>query len=379
MSQVGPARPKRAGRSLDVERFERVVAPGATTLLRLTGRLSSHATVAGLMLVVDDGRTAHRAAPLPGPRALVADGRVEAAFAVAAAVLDGRPAFALELADGELLDLPVPAQRALRAPALAPADRRVRELEAEVSGLRERAAEADLLLCELDRLREGITHLHGEARQTASTREELEAALRRIAELEAREAEARVAGEEAFERARGEQDELRARLTEALDRHGRLEGDLAQALGLREAVEAELAAARDAADSERAEAAELARRADEARERADAAEHEAAAQREARTAADEQAAAELLATAEQAEALRARAEAADERVADLEAAAAELDRRARELAASLEAARRSGEDSTGLSERLVEAEELHAALLGERAALGERVAELEDA
>src|SRR4051795_9892232 len=87
MSQSGPARPKRAGRSLDVERFERVVAPGATTLLRLTGRLSSHAIVAddALTLVVDDGRAAHRVAPLPGPRALVADGRLEAAFAVGAA------------------------------------------------------------------------------------------------------------------------------------------------------------------------------------------------------------------------------------------------------------------------------------------------------
>src|SRR3954464_13512865 len=109
MSQVGPARPKRAGRSLDVERFERVVAPGATTLLCLLGRLSSHATVAGLSLVVDDGRCARRVAPLPGPRGLAADGRVEAAFAVSAAVLDGRVLFALELEGGELLDLPAPA------------------------------------------------------------------------------------------------------------------------------------------------------------------------------------------------------------------------------------------------------------------------------
>src|SRR3954469_19917700 len=115
MSQVGPARLKRAGRSLDVERFERVVAPGATTLLRLTGRLSSHAIVGvdGLTLVVDDGRCAHRVKPPPGPRALVADGRVEAAFAVAAPVLDGRCAFALELPDGGLADLPAPAERAL--------------------------------------------------------------------------------------------------------------------------------------------------------------------------------------------------------------------------------------------------------------------------
>src|SRR3954471_4263190 len=241
MSQVGSARQKRAGRSLDVERFERVVAPGATTLLRLTGRLSSHAIVAddALTLVVDDGRAAHRVAPLPGPRALVADGRLEAAFAVAAAVVASpRPVFALELAEGELVDLPLPEERPLRTATLAPAERRVRELEAEVRGLRERAGEADLLLAELDRLREGITHLHGEARQTAAVREELEVALARVAELEQAEAQAQAAGEVAWERARTEQDELRERLGEALHRHGRLETDLQDALGRRAAVEA---------------------------------------------------------------------------------------------------------------------------------------------
>src|SRR3954465_1849975 len=192
----GPAHPTRAGRLLDVERFERVVAPGATTLLRLNGRLSSHAVVDAdaLTLVIDDGRAAHRVAPLPGPRALVAGGRVEAAFAVAAHVLGGRrPGFALELAPGVLAALPVPSERPLKAPTLAPAERRVRELEAEVRGLRERAAEADLLLAQLDRLREG------------AVREELERALARVAELELHEAEAQAAGEVAWERARTEQ------------------------------------------------------------------------------------------------------------------------------------------------------------------------------
>src|SRR5882724_4629642 len=100
MSRSGPAHPTRAGRLLDVERFERVAAPGATALLRLTGRLQARARVRrrALALVVDDGRATHRFAPLPGPAGVVAGGRLMVGFAVPVALLEGpRPAFAFEL------------------------------------------------------------------------------------------------------------------------------------------------------------------------------------------------------------------------------------------------------------------------------------------
>ena len=69
MSRNGPAQPKGARRLLDVERFERVVAPGATALLRLTGRLLSRGGVdVDAPVLVVDGE--HRFAPLPGPAPL---------------------------------------------------------------------------------------------------------------------------------------------------------------------------------------------------------------------------------------------------------------------------------------------------------------------
>src|SRR3954451_15814665 len=85
-----PAQPKRAGRLLDVERFERVGAPGATTLLRLSGRLHSraHSDGAAPILVVGAADDAYRFAPLAGRVPPIAGDRLLAAFAVPAALLD---------------------------------------------------------------------------------------------------------------------------------------------------------------------------------------------------------------------------------------------------------------------------------------------------
>src|SRR2546423_14992183 len=112
MSRSGPAQPTRAGRLLDVERFERVAAPGATTLLRLIGRLHPSARVdpAALVLVVGDGGATHRFAALDGPWAAPTDGRLTAAFAVPQDVVDApRAVYGLQLGrDGRIAPLAAP-------------------------------------------------------------------------------------------------------------------------------------------------------------------------------------------------------------------------------------------------------------------------------
>src|SRR5439155_1414525 len=293
MSRSGPAQPTRAGRLLDVERFERVAAPGATALLRLNGRLHTRARVRGaaLALLVDDGQAVHRFVPLPAPGAVLADRRLTVAFAVPVALLSGAGVtYAIELSPRRAVALRSPAFRTLRP--LRP-EQRVRRLEDEVRALRRRAREADGLLAELDRLRTGITELSGRARQTDGVREELASALARVSELEAREEQARRDSEAAWLRAREEHEALEGRLGEAVQRHAELESERAGAREERAAVEQELAVVRE---------------------------------RQA-----------------EADAMRARAVAAAERVAELEVAAAEASRRADALAEELAAARADAE------------------------------------
>src|SRR3954451_23230451 len=231
MSRNGPAQPKRAGRLLDAERFERVVAPGATTLLRLSGRLHSRAHSGGaapiLVVGAADGG-AHRYRPLPGPVPPIAGDGLLAAFAVPAALLDGGEAIlSVELAPGFAVGLNAPEERALRATD------RVRELEAEVAALRERADEADELLAELDRLREA-----------------------RLLDAAAHESTA-----DAFERAQAEHSEVQDRLAAAqteltedgLPRH-RPDDERTELAARVEELEAELLSARAGADELLAEA-----------------------------------------------------------------------------------------------------------------------------
>src|SRR4051812_39817816 len=147
MSRSGPAHPTRAGRLLDVERFERVAAPGATALLRLIGRLPSPARVrpAALALVIHTGRATQRFAPLPSPDPLIDGDRLTAAFAVPVELLDASGvSFALNVGRRSSVALAAPSQRPLRGDRLL-------ALEAEVESLRGRAAEAEELLAELDR------------------------------------------------------------------------------------------------------------------------------------------------------------------------------------------------------------------------------------
>src|SRR4051812_19327109 len=146
MSRSGPAHPTGAGRLLDVERFERVAAPGATALLRLIGRLQPYARVddAALALVLDDGHEARRFAPLLAPDPPAAGGRWTVAFPVPGELLaDGEARFALQLGDASV-ELPAPSERVLRAAGEA-AEARARELEAQIRRLREHEAANEAL------------------------------------------------------------------------------------------------------------------------------------------------------------------------------------------------------------------------------------------
>jgi chromosome segregation ATPase len=250
MSCSGPAHPTRAGRLLDVERFERVAAPGATALLRLTGRLQPYARVddAALALVIDHAGETHRFAPLPAP--LPAHGRrapgeqLTVAFAVPTRLLaDGRAAYALRLAADAVAELAAPAERILPGAAAAVAEARVRELEGQIRRLQGRAAETDALVGELARLR-ALTELQGRALRTDDVRAELELALVRIGELETHGEQERRRSAEATRLAQGERDELHSRLELALAQHGEVVAELEAVRAERAMLAHELEAAR---------------------------------------------------------------------------------------------------------------------------------------
>src|SRR4051812_37029844 len=97
--------------SLSLESFEVVAAPRGACLARVAGRWEGRAPAVGA-LVVDTGRAVVRATALPAPPG--ENGLWRAAFALAEAPV-GRAVFALELADGTLIDLPRPRVRELAA------------------------------------------------------------------------------------------------------------------------------------------------------------------------------------------------------------------------------------------------------------------------
>src|SRR3954452_16627355 len=101
-----------------LEDFEVVGAPGGTRLARVAGRWDGPSETIET-LVVDTGREARHVPPLPGPPPTGAVWR--AAFALPAELAQApRPAYALALASGALLDLPRPRVREIRRPAPAP-------------------------------------------------------------------------------------------------------------------------------------------------------------------------------------------------------------------------------------------------------------------
>src|SRR4051812_46778037 len=89
-----------------LDAFEVVAAPGGRLLARVSGRWEAEAAPV-VALVIDAGRSVDRAPLLPGP-----PGPAHA-FALPTEAITPRAAFALELADGTLIDLPAPRVRAL--------------------------------------------------------------------------------------------------------------------------------------------------------------------------------------------------------------------------------------------------------------------------
>jgi chemotaxis protein MotB len=95
-----------ASSSIELELFEQVVATPGTALLRLAARAPDVDGARASTLVVDDGRTQHRLRPIPQPPDQ--SGLLRAAYTAPLQMLVGRVAFALELPDGSVLDLPSP-------------------------------------------------------------------------------------------------------------------------------------------------------------------------------------------------------------------------------------------------------------------------------
>src|SRR5947209_16941577 len=103
----------------ELEAFEQVQATSSTALLRLSGRWHSPSRerLTPPLLLIDDGRRTHRVAALPGPDDVAPlaapDGPGwRAAFSARLELLAGASAaFALDLGDYSILDLPRPTRR----------------------------------------------------------------------------------------------------------------------------------------------------------------------------------------------------------------------------------------------------------------------------
>ena len=218
--------------AFEVDRFERVDASAGTVLLRVAGTVRTAGPVpAGApSLVVDDGRARRRVPALPDPRGgAVADGGVvRAAFPVPSALLDaGRPAFALELGGGDVVDLPRP--RRVVPGARPPAVDRARIAALE--------AERDVLAAQREELADELARAQALGEDVAALREQADAVTAQVAgrqaEQEAALAEAAARAEAAEARAAAaEQDvaELRAALAGAQVALGEGEGALEAAL-----------------------------------------------------------------------------------------------------------------------------------------------------
>src|SRR4051794_1554535 len=159
-----------------LDAFEVVAAPGGRLLARVTGRWEAEASEISALVI--DGRTVTRAPLLPGPTGPTH------AFALPPDAIVPRAVFALELADGTLIDLPAPRVRPLAAPVLPtpapeptpaaePESGRVEDLKQRMSSLLDAYAKTRRDLHELRRAHVRLEAERDEARQAASAAEEV--------------------------------------------------------------------------------------------------------------------------------------------------------------------------------------------------------------
>ncbi|MDX6667337.1 MAG: hypothetical protein QOK04_717, partial [Solirubrobacteraceae bacterium] len=118
-----------AAAHLDVDQFVFLPATADAGLLRLSGywEADPELRLDPPVMVVDPGPGAQRLRPLPGAEdSAVYAGPAgipwRAAFAVAGELVDGARAFALELADGGIVELPAPSKHVLATQATRPVE-----------------------------------------------------------------------------------------------------------------------------------------------------------------------------------------------------------------------------------------------------------------
>jgi hypothetical protein len=202
--------------SLELHEFDQIEATPGTALLRITAQSAVSDGASGFpVLLVDDANTVHRVAALPGPPD--STGLLQCAFPTPLAILEQPVSFALELAEGSVVELPDPtrgrasdiARQAAREEVTA-RDERIAAVKAELRAANERVDQLE------QRLRDAIAaaaeRADAGAQRIAELERELEVALTTIAELDASAKVARVHAAE-----------LEALRSEAQERIGELE------------------------------------------------------------------------------------------------------------------------------------------------------------
>jgi chromosome segregation ATPase len=326
--------------AMELEEFEHVLAAPGTALLRvLAHRSQRRDSDQRPTLLAADGETVHRFAPLPAP----ADpsGTLRAAYPVPVLLLGPQSSYALELAGGGVVDLPIPTPGSRR---VAPRARRDHDREAADRLEREALQTAGKLAAADAAIADAASRAATSAREAAAAQALAETLKVRVADLEAGVLE-QVERNDALEQ--GVADTERER--------SRLEHELSTAQAARARLEHELDHARDGLKVMTADRDELTRQVDahdavaiKARERAkhaeDARNDVAAALRELETWPAELERRLTEATTELGVVNEARREAEQE-VKDLAAALADARAKAEGLRGGLEAAQASAHDA----------------------------------
>ncbi len=209
--------------SLAIGEFEHVAVGPSVVLLRVKGRSSRPLPNPEWRptLIADHGSGPERFEALPSPPD--AEGVLRAAYSVPSALLAAGARFALELQDGETIDLPAPAPGIPRRAAGGGAPP-AQDPERPVEGSDQIAA----LSTELAEARDRATRLAGENETMTATLEELEiwrgelerrlaGTTTELAETRARLAEAHAAAEMEALVARAEADALEQAARELMD------------------------------------------------------------------------------------------------------------------------------------------------------------------